>query len=203
MRYSYFSWAFVFVTGISAGLAAQVANASDKEKPRVAVLLTEGFQDAEALSPVFYLRELGVEPVIIGLQHGLVSAYNSEVRINVQKAINEVSPEEFVALVIPGGQSPATLREDSRVIEFVKAIAEAKKPVAAICHGPQVLARAGLLDGLRAAAFPGIAEEVKAAGGTFLDQEVVIDGTFITSRLPKDIPAFNTALGEMIKKTRG
>ena len=178
------------------GLTAEEHRLSGK---RVAVLLADQFQDAEALAPIFHLREYGVESVVIGIEKGRAYAYNSDVAVTIKKTVDEVSADDFDALIIPGGGSPAKLRENEAVISFVQSIAANKKPIAAICHGPQVLARAGLVKDARVTAFPGIEDEMKEAGATFVDEEVVLHEWLITSRLPKDIPAFNRAIVQALK----
>jgi len=135
---------------------------------------------------------------VIGILPGVYKAYNSDVTVHVQKSVTEVSPGDFHALVIPGGRSPANLREDKAVVEFVKKFFETGKPTAAICHGPQVLVTAGVIGKRTLTGFPEIEGELTAAGGTFKDVEVLVDGNLVTSRIPGDLPAFSRAVEKLL-----
>lgn len=171
-------------------------------RPHVAVLLTEGFQDAEAYMPIGYLENKDMDITVIGPETGRVKAYNSDFEIVVQKKVGEVSVDEFDALVLPGGRAPAALREDPTVVEFAKNFFNSGKPVAAICHGPQVLARAGVLKDVTTTAVGSIRGELEEVGANYVDEALVIDGNLITSRVPGDLPVFSKAIEEAIKKAR-
>lgn len=118
--------------------------------------------------------------------------------IEVDKTFGLISPEGFDSLVIPGGRSPAYLRRFPAAREFVARFAATGKPVAAICHGGQLIVAAGLVDDLTVTGYPRIREEMEAAGARFADRKVVVDGNVITSRVPEDLPAFNAAIKEMM-----
>ena len=172
---------------------------------RVAVLIAEGFQDAETLVPIAHFRERGAEVRVIGIAPGVVKAYNSEARVAVEAAVGDQRVGDFDVLVIPGGHSPERLREVPEAVAFVRAFAESGKPVGAICHGPMLLAAAGTMKGRTATgvAFPQhriVVETLEQAGATFVDREVVRDGNIVTSRLPKDLPVFLGALEEMLRE---
>lgn len=139
---------------------------------------------------------------VIGPETGRVKAYNSDFEIVVQKKVGEVSVDEFDALVLPGGRAPAALREDPTVVEFAKNFFNSGKPVAAICHGPQVLARAGVLKDVTTTAVGSIRGELEEVGANYVDEALVIDGNLITSRVPGDLPVFSKAIEEAIKKAR-
>lgn len=164
----------------------------------VAFLVGEGVQDAETLVPLGYVVNRGAKVTVVGRAPGLVKAYNSEIRVFVEKAVDDVSPDEFDGLVIPGGRSPANLREHESIVDFARKLTEAGKPVAAICHGPQVLITAGVLDGKNATAFAGISGELREGGAHYTDAPLVRDGNIITSRLPKDLPDFCAAFEEAL-----
>lgn len=166
---------------------------------RVAVLVTEGFHDGEAFMPIGYLTNLGARVTVIGPRTGTVKAYNSDFTIRIEKAVAEVTVDDFDALVIPGGRAPAKLREDDAVVAFVRDFFETGRPTAAICHGPQVLVTAGVLEGKTATAFGGIREELEAAGVNFLDQSVVIYENLITSRVPPDLGDFCAAIAAWMR----
>jgi len=169
---------------------------------KIAVLLGTGFEDAELTAPVESLKQAGATVTLIGMnpedksgvtgKHGTIA--------NADATIDEVSPEDFDALVIPGGRGPASLRRDERILDLTRAIDAAHKPLAAICHGPQVLASAGLLEGRTATSFFTVGPEVKKAGGKFVNKPVAIDGNLITSRTPRDIPAFTDAVIAALRK---
>ncbi len=159
----------------------------------IAFLVGEGFQDAEALVPLGYVVNRGAKVTVVGTGPGLVTAYNSPIQVYVEKAVGDVSADDFDGLVIPGGRSPANLREHEAIVAFARKITEAGKPVAAICHGPQVLVTAGVLEGKDATCFAGMAAELREAGAKYTDASMIRDGNIITSRLPKDLPDFCAA----------
>jgi deglycase len=167
------------------------------EGKRVVEILGKGFQDQEATVPLDFLSEEGAEVVTVGVETGNVEGIHGT-SIDVQKAFGEVDPATFDAMVIPGGKSPAYLREFEEAVGFVKDFAATGKPMAVICHGPQLLAAAGLADGLTLTGYPGIKEEMEKAGANFIDHEVVVDRNIITSRLPADLPAFNAKIKEKL-----
>jgi protease I len=160
----------------------------------VAFLVGEGVHDGETFMPMAYLVNRGATVTIIGIQADTVNAYNSDFEVRVQKTIGEVSVDEFDALVIPGGRSPALLREHDAVVAFVRDFFGTGKPVAGICHGPQVLVTAGVLEGFRATGVSGISDELKGAGAHYVDEPLVRDRNLITSRVPGDLPVFSKAI---------
>jgi protease I len=165
----------------------------------VAFLITEGFHDGETMFPMGYLINHGANVTVIGVERGEYTAYNSDVTAIVTRSVNEVSPADFDALVIPGGHSPANLREHEDVITFVRAFVETDKPTAAICHGPQVLVTAGVIEGRTLTGVGGIRDEITGAGATFEDVEVMVDGNIITSRTPPDLPAFSRQIAQSLR----
>ncbi len=170
---------------------------------KIAILIAEGFHDGETLEPKAFLEEHGAEVVILGPEAGEVKAYNSDQVVNIEKAVAEAEVAEFDALILPGGKGPAVLREHEAAVAFAKAFFESGKPVAAICHGPQVLIAAGVVEGRSMTCTAQIAEEIKEAGAEYLDEPVVVDGNLITSRTPADLPEFNKAILNALKKTEG
>lgn len=161
---------------------------------RVAILIAEGFHDGETLEPKSFLEERGAEVVILGPEPGEVKAYNSEQMVTIEKAVNEAQVEDFDALVLPGGKGPAVLKEHEAAVNFAGEFLKSGKPVAAICHGPQVLIAAGVIEDRTLTCTSSVAEEIQAAGGEYQDEPVVIDENLITSRGPGDLPAFNEAI---------
>ncbi len=167
---------------------------------KVAVLTGEGFQDAEALMPMAYLANRGAEITVISTETGKVKAYNSDIEIYVHKAVGDVSADDFDVLVLPGGTAPSEIRKDEAVLEFTREFWRLGRPVAAICHGPQVLVTAGVIEGKEATAVSGIADELREAGAEYKDEAVVRDGHLVTSRVPRDIPVWLSTIEKVIKE---
>lgn len=179
----------------------ELTQTETQKKPQIAVLLTDGFQDAEAYMPIGYLQNKEMDITVIGPKVGKAKSYNSDFEIVVQKPVGEVSVDQFDALVIPGGKSPAALREDSAAVAFAKDFYASGKPVAAICHGPQVLAKAGVLEGVTTTGVGSIKEELEAVGAKYVDEALVVEGNLITSRVPGDLPVFSKAIEDAVNKT--
>ena len=162
---------------------------------KIAFLLGPQFEDAEMSSPYEAVKEKGHEAVIIGLEKGVqLEGKLGKASYTAGKAIGEVDPTEFDAVVIPGGASPEQIRNDESMQQFVKALDQWKKPIAAICQGPLVLISAGLLQDRTVTSVPTLQDDMRNAGATWKDEEAVVDGNFITSRTPEDLPAFNREL---------
>lgn len=183
-------------------MSDQTEKKPDLSGKKVAVLFATGFEDSELTEPVAALIKAGAEVTLIGMSDtdkgGVVGKHGT--RINADATIGEVRAEDFDALVIPGGRGPALLRKDERVLDFTRTFDAGGRPLAAICHGPQVLASAGLLEGRTATSFFTVGPEVKKAGAKYVNKPVVIDGNLITSRMPRDIPAFIEALMAALSK---
>ena len=180
-------------TGIS-----RLETPADISGTRLAILTTEGFHDGETTRPRDYLAELGVESVIIGPETGEITAYNSDLTLEIEKTVEQAEPADFDSLLLPGGQAPGELREQEQVLDFVREFAELKRPIAAICHGPQVLISAGLMTGKRATGYSGISGELQEAGIDYESRVLVRDGRYITSRIPEDIPLFKSEIARAL-----
>ncbi len=165
----------------------------------VAFLITEGFHDGETMFPKAYLINHGADVMVIGVEPGTYTAYNSDITAQVQRSVQDVSPDDFDALVIPGGHSPGNLREYEEVISFVRAFVDSGKPTAAICHGPQVLVTAEVVANKTLTGFEAVEEEIIEAGAHFEDEEVIVDGNLITSRIPDDLPAFSMEIARALR----
>lgn len=165
---------------------------------RVLIVATDGFEQSELTGPRDALHQAGIETVIASPQAGEIRGWQHTdwgESVTVDLTLNEVDVGSFDALVLPGGQmNPDKLRMEPKAIELVQSFAQAGKPVAAICHGPWLLAEADVLDGRTVTSWPSIRTDLRNAGAQVLDQEVVVDGNFITSRKPDDIPAFSRAV---------
>lgn len=166
---------------------------------KVAFLLADGFEDSEMQNPYDEMVKNGHEAVIISLRSNEeLKGKQGTVAYKSHLAINEAKASDYAAIIIPGGASPSHLKEDAAVQAFVKEADEKGITIAAICHGPQILAEAGLLQGRTLTAYPELEQEVQAAGGHFRNEEVVVDRNLITSRTPEDEPAFIQATIEQL-----
>jgi len=159
---------------------------------KIATLITNMFEDSEFTEPAKSYKEAGHDVITIELEAGkTVEGKQKEATVEIDKGIDEVSPNEFDALFIPGGFSPDQLRSDDRVVAFVKAFMDARKPVFAICHGPQLLITAKTLENRNATGYKSIKVDMEYAGANYQDKEVVVcEEQLVTSRTPEDIPAF-------------
>lgn len=167
---------------------------------KIATLITNLFEDVEYTEPVQAFKEAGHEVITIDKQSGNEVTGKKGTTVKIDKSIDEVHPADFDALLIPGGFSPDLLREDNRFGEFAKAFIQDEKPVFAICHGPQVLIDTDLLKGVDITGYKSIRNDLKNAGANYKDEEVVISKNIVTSREPKDIPAFNRESLKLLAK---
>jgi protease I len=167
---------------------------------KVAILATDGFEQSELLEPRKALDEAGAATQVVSPADKKVKGWNhkewgNEVPVDV--SLDSAKAEEFDALLLPGGvMNPDQLRMNAKAVEFVKHFTEAGKPVAAICHGPWTLIEAGAVRGRTMTSWPSLKTDLKNAGATWVDREVVSDKGLVTSRKPDDLPAFNR---EMIR----
>lgn len=158
---------------------------------KIACLLDNGFEDSEFQQPYEAFKQAGHQVTIIGLERGKeIKGKKGQVTTKAELGIDEARPEQFDALLIPGGYSPDHLRANPKMVSFTKAFFEANKPVFAICHGPQLLMTAGVVKGRKLTAWQTIQDDLKQVGANVEDKEVVVDGNLVTSRKPADIPAF-------------
>lgn len=162
---------------------------------KIAVLLADEFEDSELTRPVDALKSAGHEVTIIGTEEGqCLEGKQGEASVTTDAAVADCDPSSFDALLIPGGHSPDHLRTDDDMVSFTKTMVEADKPIAAVCHGPQLLIEAGVVSGKRMTSFESVRTDLSNAGAEVVDEEVVIDMPFITSRKPDDLDAFSDAL---------
>ncbi len=197
----------VMLTAVLFSACNDTDQPSEQSKPqksdnmkKAAVLTGEGFQDAEAYMPIGYLTNHGVKITVIGSEKKEVKSYNSDFTIKIQKTAEEVSIEDFDVLILPGGKAPAKLRENEAIVSFVKDFYNTGKPVAAICHAPQILIRADVMEGKTATSYKSVKEEMIDAGVNYKDEAPVIDGNLITARNPGDLPAFCEAIMSALEK---
>lgn len=167
---------------------------------KVAVLAADLYEDIELLYPYYRLIEAGITPEVVGCEAGITHTGKRGTSIETTASAHGVTADDFDAVVIPGGYSPDKMRRCEPMVELVEAVAASGRPVAAICHGPWMLASAGLLSDRRATAFFSIRDDVVNAGATWVDEPAVIDGNILTSRSPDDLPQFMHALLEMLEE---
>jgi protease I len=161
---------------------------------RVALLLEDLFEDVEVSSPLEALRAAGIEVVLVGPLVGRAYTGKHGAVFTADLAAGGARAADFDAVVIPGGYAPDRMRLRHAMVDLVRDLNEAGKPIAAICHGPQVLINANVLKGKTLTCWPSIAVDVKNAGGRYVDKPVVVDGNLITSRKGDDLPLFNAAI---------
>ena len=161
------------------------------------ILTADNFEDLELLVPLYRLREAGYECVVASENRNPIRGKHGY-EVPVDKLISEVAAADYQVLLLPGGKAPAAIRNIPAVQEIARTFINEGKPVAAICHGPQILISAGLLRGRKATCYKTVVTELREAGAKYEDSEVVVDGKLITSRQPEDLPAFNRELMRML-----
>ena len=160
------------------------------------IISADNFEDSELLVPYYRLQEAGIEVTVASLSRKAIKGkYGYEVAVD--KTLDEVNPDDYAILVLPGGKAPGVVRKEPKALEIARSFFARNKPVAAICHGPQTLISAGLLQGRHATCYLSVVDELKEAGALYEDREVVVDANLITSRQPSDLPAF---MRETMKK---
>ncbi|GBD50225.1 type 1 glutamine amidotransferase domain-containing protein [Methylopila sp. Yamaguchi] len=173
---------------------------------RIAVLATDGFEQVELTEPVKALKEAGAVVTVVSPKSGEIQGFEHDKpgqKVKVDQELGSADAGSFDGLLIPGGLfNPDALRVDDTALNFARGFFEAGKPVASICHGPQVLISAGLVKGRKMTGFKSIQQDLKNAGAIVSDEEVVTDQGLVTSRNPNDIPAFNAKIIEEFAEGR-
>ncbi|MFB6319849.1 type 1 glutamine amidotransferase domain-containing protein [Saccharicrinis sp. FJH54] len=171
----------------------------------IAILATSGFEESELFEPREALINSGASVQIISLDKGRIRAWNHgewSKELPVDKTVDEAKEEDYDALLIPGGViNPDKLRRQTEAVDFVKRFFEHNKPVASICHGPQMLIEAGVADGRKLTSFYSIKTDLINAGAEWMDKEVVVDNSLVTSRNPGDMDAFISKTIEVFSKS--
>jgi protease I len=163
------------------------------------IVSADQFEDTELLVPLYRLQEAGMVVDVASIGRGSIRGKHGY-EVVVDRPLRDVDTNDYGLLVLPGGKAPATLREDAAAIAVAQTFMRAGKPVAAICHGPQVLISAGTMQGRHATCSPAVADELRDAGGVYEDREVVVDGKLVTSRRPADLPAFLREIMRVLKR---
>lgn len=165
---------------------------------RIAALAADGFEKVELVIPLRALKRAGAEVHVVSLRHGRIRGVNLHLpatRVGVDKTISETDPTAYDGLLIPGGFiNPDLLRQSAEARAFVRAFSASGRPIVTLCHGPWILASAGLLEGRTLTSWPGIRDDVVNAGATWRDEPVVRDGNLTTSRGPQDMAVFVPAM---------
>jgi deglycase len=173
---------------------------------KVAILAADMFERVELEEPRKALEDAGAEIEVISIHDGEIKGFDHfdpANTVQVDRTTEEVSPDDFDALLIPGGVgNPDQLRGDENAVSFVRNFHAAGKPMAVICHGPWVLVESGVVRGKRLTSWPTLETDIRNAGGDWVDQEVVVDGNLVTSRKPDDIPAFKREMTRLFSGER-
>jgi protease I len=173
---------------------------------KVAILAADMFERVELEQPKQALEDAGAKTEIVSIHDGEIQGFDHfepANKVKVDKTVEEVSASDYDALLVPGGVgNPDQLRGDENAVNFVRDFVESKKPLAVICHGPWVLVEAGVVRGRTLTSWPTLQTDIKNAGGTWVDKEVVVDDGIVTSRKPDDIPAFNKKMIEEFAEGR-
>src|SRR5438105_1396699 len=176
------------------------------EGKKVAILAADMFERVELEEPRKALEEAGATTEVISIKDGKIKGFDHfepANEVKVDKTVEDASPDEYDALLIPGGVgNPDQLRGDENAVNFVRDFAASKKPIAVICHGPWVLVEAGVAKGRRRTSWPTLQTDIRNAGGNWVDEEVVVDDGIVSSRKPDDLPAFNAKMIEEFAEGR-
>jgi protease I len=176
------------------------------EGKKVAILAADMFERVELEEPRKALADAGAQTEIVSIHDGKIQGFDHfepKSKLKVDKTVEEVSVDDYDALLIPGGVgNPDQLRADENAVNFVREFAEAKKPMALICHGQWMLVESGVARGRTLTSWPSLQTDIRNAGGNWVDKEVVVDDGIVTSRKPDDIPAFNKKMIEEFAEGR-
>lgn len=177
---------------------------TDLKGKRVAALATDGFEESELIEPMKALRNAGATVEVISEKREPIQGFkhhDKSSKVDVDATLDGASPQRYDALLLPGGALNAdALRTNAKAQQFVRHMDADRKPIAVICHAPWLLVSAALVSGRTLTSWPSIADDIRNAGGQWIDREVVVDENLVTSRSPKDIPAFTKAMFDLMSR---
>jgi protease I len=180
--------------------------ANELQGKKVAFIATEGVEQVELTEPWKAVEQAGAQPELISIDDGDVQAwkhFDKGDTFKVDRTIEEAQPDEYDALVLPGGvANPDQLRADENVVSFIRTFAQSGKPIGVICHGPWTLIEAGVVEGRKLTSWPTLQTDLRNAGADWVDEEVVVDQGLVSSRKPDDLPAFNAKIVEEFAEGR-
>jgi len=180
--------------------------ATSLQGKRIAILATDGFEQAELLEPQKALQQAGAETQVIAPKGPKIKGWDHDhwgQEVPVDVTLDSANAADYDALLLPGGvMNPDKLRTEEKALRFIREIVNASKPVAAICHGPWTLVEIGFVEGRTLTSWPSLKTDIRNAGGTWVDEVVVADQGLVTSRKPADIPAFNQKMIEVFAESR-
>ena len=165
------------------------------------IISADNFEDTELLVPYYRLKEANLTVAVASISRGVIQGKRGY-EVAAYKTLDDVNPDDYAILILPGGEAPMLLRKEPKVLEIARSFFVRNKPVAAICHGPQILISAQLLQGRHATCYHLVADELKEAGALYEDREVVVDGNLVTSRQPGDLPAFMREAMKQLETSR-
>jgi protease I len=168
--------------------------ANELQGKKIAFLATDGVEQIELIEPWKAVEQAGGEPELLSIQPGKIQGFqhlDKGEEFSVDKHVSQAEPDDYDGLVLPGGvANPDFLRMDEDAVRFVKNFFETGKPVGVICHGPWTLVEAGVVKGRKITSWPSLETDIRNAGGSWVDEEVVVDAGLVSSRKPDDLPAF-------------
>jgi protease I len=180
--------------------------ANELQGKKIAFIATEGVEEVELTEPWKAVEQAGGQPELISIEEGEVQAwqhFDKGGSFKVDKTIEEAQPSDYDGLVLPGGvANPDQLRTDENVVSFIRDFAASGKPIGVICHGPWTLIEAGVLEGRKITSWPSLQTDLRNAGASWVDEEVVVDQGLVSSRSPDDLPAFNAKIVEEFAEGR-
>ncbi|GAC1457237.1 MAG: type 1 glutamine amidotransferase domain-containing protein [Ktedonobacterales bacterium] len=179
---------------------------TDLQGMHVAIIATDGFEEVELTEPLKALRDAGARVDIVAPHSGRIQAFrhfDKSITVSVDRTLDEVNPDQYDAIMLPGGALNADqIRIEPKLKAFITTIDTAGKPIAMICHAPWELVSADRVRGRTLTSWPTVQDDIRNAGGTWVDREVVVDGNLVTSRKPDDLPAFNREMVNLFASRR-